>query len=151
MKQTLILLLFFSFSPLASDIKYSFGYGALTSGVGARLSVTEGQNTAFISTGCWNVFAESLEGNACGGTFGLQSSYLFPGNNHTFGLAYGNLDYEVDPVTGADSTIYGVSINYSYFMNGMGESGAWIGAGYGNGSGDYKDISEVFLNIGYQF
>lgn len=127
----------------ANEYSVNAGYSSLTSGFGVGVNYELNNSFVFLSAGCAELKEDDIVAG-CGVGTGFQM-FLTGDNRHSAGIAYGNIAaLNTDP-------IYGVSINYTYFLNGKDDSGLFVGVGYKDGDKDYKKVQEGFFNIGYKF
>jgi len=133
----------FSTTINANEFTWQAGYGSLTSGFGIGVNYEVDNYSLLLSGGCAKL--QENEGVVgCGIGTGIQ---WFPtlDKGHSFGVSFGNID-----TTGSD-TVYGGSINYTYFLNGKNKSGFFAGCGYKYGEEGSHKTNEGFLNVGYKF
>ncbi|MEW6999216.1 hypothetical protein AADZ86_16140 [Colwelliaceae bacterium BS250] len=163
MKKIVLILALFSLSCVASEDtqgkKYSFGIGigSAYSGIGGNFGIVSKNDMKYISAGC--VDSSSMYGTTCGVGAGWIKTDLFDleSNKHGVGVyvsivgheSYATFENEV--YSSQDDDIYGVGISYTYFMNGINESGTIFGISTHITNADHEDSYGGFLQVGYQF
>lgn len=143
--------------------RYSLGVGmgALYSGIGANLSLISKSDMKYISAGCTEY--TSITGSSCGFGAGWIKTDLFDfdSNKHGFGV-YATLVGKESNVTytasrnGVDyykdeNDIYGLGVSYTYFINGIDQSGATFGLSLHATNADFEDSFGGFFQVGYHF
>ena len=163
MKKLILLLPLLSLSCFATEEKeaknYSIGLGmgAMYSGIGANFSLVSENDLKYISAGC--TAYGSTNGAECGIGAGWITTELFDfGNNkHGFGIYAGLLGeessytYKNNQYSNDESNIYGAGLSYTYFMNGINQSGLTLGISIHATNADYDGKYGSFLQVGYQF
>jgi hypothetical protein len=143
----------------ANEQRYSFGLGmgSIYSGIGSNFAIISDKDMKYISIGC--IEYSSNNGAECGLGLGWVNTDLFsPDNNkHGLGLYISMVGHESNTIKvngnfeTEENDIYGLGVSYTYFFNGIGNSGMNIGISSHLTNADYKDNYGGFLQIGYQF
>ena len=167
MKKLIIVLSALSFSCVADDItqekEYSVGLGVgfAYSGIGGNFSFVSKTDIKYISAGCVEIstISGSIEDTTCGFGVGWIMTDLFDFNSNKHGIGIyatlvGNERYGVPEGNGYtfhDNDIYGAGVSYTYFLNGIDQSGFNFGISAHATNADYEDSFGGFLQAGYQF
>jgi len=151
MKKMLKLLLLFSGTLFATsdDISYGIGLGQLYNGVGVNVALQDTTSMKYAAIGCMEVGYGSYEGwdTSCGIAVGyVSTSILSSANNkHGLGISIGAVEDSGD-MSGT------IGLGYTYFVNGISDSGLNIGL---TPVATFRDSDDnevgLLLNLGYQF
>ena len=142
-----------------SENQYSagFGIGSIYSGLGANFSLVSKNDMKYISAGC--VEYSSFNGATCGfGAGWIKTDFFdFDSNKHGFGI-YASLvgreryaSFKNNQYTHNNNEVYGVGVNYSYFMNGINHAGTTFGISIHATNAEIGSRYGGFLQAGYQF
>tara|TARA_R110001583_G_scaffold39399_6_gene126249 strand:- start:5517 stop:6005 length:489 start_codon:yes stop_codon:yes gene_type:complete len=162
LKKLALLLSALSLNCVAEDSnkekEYSVGVGmgALYSGIGANFSFISKNDMKYISAGCTEY--SSLSGYSCGFGAGWIKTDLFDfnSNKHGFGVYASLVGHETyatlnDQYSINDNDIYGAGVSYTYFMNGIDQSGTTFGLSIHATNADFEGRYGAFFQVGYQF
>lgn len=167
MKKIALVLYTLSLSCLAEGVvdekQYSvgLGVGALYSGVGTNFALVSNTDMKYISAGC--VKYSTYSGSTCGFGAGWIMTDLFGANTnkHGVGVYVSLVDSERYTSTTAttsgnelfqhESNIYGAGVSYTYFLNGIDQSGLNLGLSLHVTNADFDDKFGGFFQVGYQF
>lgn len=166
MKKLALLLPFLSLNCFAEetqdkDFSIGIGIGSMYTGIGANLSLLSEHDLKYIAVGC--VEYSSRFGSTCGFGAGWIKTDLFDfdSNKHGFGVYISLVGHEsyvsyTSTTEGVethlhDDDVYGAGISYTYFMNGINQSGATFGASVHATNASAKSEYGGFLQVGYQF
>tara|TARA_B100000809_G_scaffold258723_1_gene302402 strand:+ start:680 stop:1159 length:480 start_codon:yes stop_codon:yes gene_type:complete len=137
------------------DKNYSIGLGigAMYSGIGTNFSFVSENDLKYISAGCTEY--SSATDAACGFGVGWIKTDLFgsKSNKHGFGI-YATLIGKERPPSSIVYDVqdyYGAGVSYTYFTNGINQSGVTFGASIHATNAEYDGRYGAFFQIGYQF
>ena len=163
MKKIFLLLSILSLNCFASEESqtknYSagLGLGAMYSGIGANIALVSKSDFKYISAGC--TAYGSANGYECGFSVGWVTADLFDfeTNNHGFGVYAGILgkenyaSFENNKYSYHEDNYYGAGVSYTYFVNGIDQSGVTFGISIHATNAQYDGRFGSFFQIGYQF
>jgi|TARA_R110000744_G_scaffold380034_1_gene499542 hypothetical protein len=130
------------------------GIGISYSGIGLSYGVKTDRDIKFASIGC--IDYSSQYGATCGGGIGWTTTELFPqkANHHGFGVYVGLIGSQLEAdnkLTIDRKSVYGGSLGYHYFLNGIGAKGLTLGASVAYGSRKNDNDFLYNFSIGYIF
>jgi len=138
------------------DKSYSvgLGIGAMYSGIGTNFSFVSKNDLKYISAGCTGY--GSANGSECGFGVGWIKTDLFgtDSNKHGLGIYGGSLGKEYRypyPFVHEEYDIYGAGVSYTFFMNGINQSGTTFGISIHATNARFEGRYGAFLQVGYQF
>lgn len=167
MKTLALLLAFLSLNCFAEEENHDKGFsiglglGSMYTGIGGNLSLMSEYDLKYVSIGC--VEYSSRFGSTCGFGAGWTKTDLFDfdSNKHGFGVYISLVGHEsyvgyTSTTEGVkayfhDDDIYGAGISYTYFMNGINQSGTTFGASIHATNASVESKYGGFLQVGYQF
>tara|TARA_R110000772_G_scaffold28437_15_gene71711 strand:- start:6349 stop:6852 length:504 start_codon:yes stop_codon:yes gene_type:complete len=137
------------------------GMGALYTGLGANIALLSQNDMKYLSLGC--VEYSSRFGSTCGFGAGWVKTDLFnfDNNKHGFGIyaslvgsevsvKYTQSDFGNDYIL-KEHDYYGLGLSYTYFFNGINNSGTTLGVSIHGTNADFDSRFASFLQVGYQF
>lgn len=137
------------------DKNYSIGLGlgAMYSGVGTNFSFVTEHDLKYISAGCTE-YSNATKA-ACGFGLGWIKTDLFgsKSNNHGYGIYATLIGKERPPsyIVYDVQDYYGAGVSYTYFTNGINQSGFTFGASIHLTNAEYDGRYGTFFQVGYQF
>lgn len=144
-----------------AQIRYGLGAGIQYSGLGG--SVQRVTDRDMIAVGVGMVGNHSVYGTAFGAGVSYQRADIIgvvegQPNRHALGGYLGAVGHEGRATfrngrwtTQEHNTIWGFGLTYNYFQNGINSTGWSLGAGVVHGNGDFRSVSGLAINLGYQF
>ncbi len=167
MKKLALLLLLLSFNSFAEennqdkDYSIGLGLGAMYSGIGANFSFVSKNDLKYISAGCTEYSSTTKASCGFGAGWIKTDLFDFNSNKHGFGLyvssvgkeAYYSYTSTTDGVEyyRHENNIYGAGVSYTYFMNGIDQSGTTFGISIHATNADVEGNYGGFFQVGYQF
>lgn len=154
----------FSMSTLASEqlnessVSYGIGAGAAYAGLGGHVAKVSNTDMKYLAVGC--IQYSTLMGSACGLGAGWMVTDLFgaTSNKHGLGIyalqtAGEELYFESEGFFAQDKhrTYSALGLNYTYFSNGINQSGFTFGLSIHATNADYDEKINGVFQIGYQF
>jgi len=155
---------FFSVSTLASDVidenslSFAVGAGAPYAGLGGHVAKVSDTDMKYLSLGC--IQYSSLMGSACGLGAGWMVTDLFDATSNKHGFGVYALQNAGEEIASRGEGVFAeyqfqrysaLGLNYTYFSNGINQSGFTFGLSIHATNADYDEKINGMFQIGYQF
>lgn len=155
---------FFSVSALASDVidenslSFAVGAGAPYAGLGGHVAKVSDTDMKYLSLGC--IQYSSLMGSACGLGAGWMVTDLFDATSNKHGFGVYALQNAGEEIASRGEGVFAeyqfqrysaLGLNYTYFSNGINQSGFTFGLSIHATNADYDEKINGMFQIGYQF
>jgi hypothetical protein len=164
MSKLAVVLSLFSISVVATeqnnDSTYSFavGAGAPYAGLGGHVAKVSDTDMKYLSLGC--IQYSSLMGSACGLGAGWMVTDLFDATSNKHGFGVYALQNAGEEIASRGEGVFAeyqfqrysaLGLNYTYFSNGINQSGFTFGLSIHATNADYDEKINGMFQIGYQF